>query len=93
MVVKSRILFENTYYLVRSMESPTPDANYEVLNKMTGLVEAGFKVLPSAIEAALILENKLAECGFSLDNYEVEVDEEETDNIVNIFSNNDDGLH
>jgi|TARA_R110000744_G_scaffold40108_1_gene90988 hypothetical protein len=74
------------------MESPVLDANYEVLNKMTDLVEAGFKVLPSAIEAALILENKLAECGFSLDNYEVEP-EESSDNIVNIFSTNDDDIH
>lgn len=91
-MVASRVLFENTYYLVRSMESPVLDANYEVLNKMTDLVEAGFKVLPSAIEAALILENKLAECGFSLDNYEVEP-EESSDNIVNIFSTNDDDIH
>lgn len=62
-----RTLFENTYYLVRSMEIPTVEANYEVVNKMTGFVEANFNVLPSAIEAALILERKLGDCGFSLD--------------------------
>jgi hypothetical protein len=65
----NKILFENSFYQVRVASEMALGDNYEVVNTMTNLVEADFKALPVAIEAAMVLEQKLAACGFALDDY------------------------
>jgi hypothetical protein len=75
MVKEESMLFENTYYVVQSMKLHSLGANYEVVNKITNLVEAEFKALPLAIEAAMILEAKLAEYGFTVGPYDPSTDE------------------